>query len=83
MATGAASRLLPGDVESFSPDSGDIHQGSDGAHAEISVSIHVYGGNIGAISRRSFKPDGSTSEFVSGYSNKHDTADRHQRKIDK
>jgi hypothetical protein len=32
------------------------------------VSIHVYGGNIGAINRHAFASDGSRTTFVSGYS---------------
>jgi predicted metal-dependent enzyme (double-stranded beta helix superfamily) len=36
-----------------------------------SISIHVYGGNIGAMRRRRFDlASGAMSEFVSGYANR-------------
>jgi predicted metal-dependent enzyme (double-stranded beta helix superfamily) len=34
----------------------------------VSISIHVYGGNIGAVKRSTFGEDGSAKPFVSGYS---------------
>jgi predicted metal-dependent enzyme (double-stranded beta helix superfamily) len=66
---GARTRMLPGDVVAVSPTIGDVHQVSNGA-PETSVSIHVYGGNIGAIRRHSFDAvTGAAKTFVSGYSN--------------
>ena len=48
---GAASTLMPGDVERLAPEEGDIHQVFN-AHADrVSISVHLYGGNIGAVSR--------------------------------
>ncbi|MNO06418.1 hypothetical protein D3C81_2281800 [compost metagenome] len=35
----------------------------------MSISIHVYGGNIGAVKRAVYAEDGSEKPFVSGYSN--------------
>ena len=36
-----------------------------------SISIHVYGGNIGAVRRYTFDPaNGNPSLFVSGYTNR-------------
>ena len=35
----------------------------------VSISIHVYGANIGGVSRHVFTPDGQTKPFISGYSN--------------
>jgi predicted metal-dependent enzyme (double-stranded beta helix superfamily) len=36
----------------------------------VSISVHVYGGNIGRISRHVFDPETSTRKtFISGYSN--------------
>ena len=53
---GAASTLLPGDVERLAPEEGDIHQVSN-AHADrVSISVHLYGGNIGAVSRHVYDP---------------------------
>ncbi len=66
---GGPHRLEPGDVEILSPAAGDIHQVAN-AHADrVSVSIHVYGGNIGGVARSTFGPDGRARPFVSGYSN--------------
>jgi len=35
----------------------------------VSISIHVYGANIGAVRRAVYQPDGSEKLFISGYSN--------------
>jgi predicted metal-dependent enzyme (double-stranded beta helix superfamily) len=67
--TGSARRLGPGEVEAVSPGIGDIHKVTNAFADEVSVSIHVYGGNIGAVRRHIFEPDGLTRLFVSGYSN--------------
>ncbi|MEM5368416.1 cysteine dioxygenase [Paraburkholderia azotifigens] len=62
--------LGPGTVESISPRTGDIHRVSNLYEDRISISIHVYGGNIGRISRHVFEPETSMPKtFISGYSN--------------
>lgn len=62
--------LSPGIVESLSPHSGDIHRVSNLYEDRVSISIHVYGGNIGRISRHVFDLDTSAPKpFISGYSN--------------
>ena len=66
---GPAVTLHPGDVEKIAPDVLDIHQVSNLYADRVSVSIHVYGGNIGAVSRAVYLPDGSEKTFISGYSN--------------
>lgn len=64
---GPPALMTPGMVDSVSPTRGDIHAVRN-AHADSpSISIHVYGGNIGAIRRSTFHPDGSQKEFISGY----------------
>lgn len=68
---GLVRRLRPGDVEAVSPTIGDLHQVSNALHDQPSISIHVYGGNIGALRRHSFDADGRSRSFVSGYSNDH------------
>lgn len=68
---GAAVRLVPGQVEAVSPRIGDIHQVSNGFTDQVSISIHVYGGNIGAVRRAVYATDGSQRPFISGYSNAH------------
>lgn len=63
------ARLLPGAVEAVSPRIGDIHRVSNALDDQPSISIHVYGGNIGAVRRAVFLEDGSEKPFISGYSN--------------
>lgn len=58
----------PGDIAIVSPSIGDIHQVFNAAADQVTVSIHVYGGNIGRVRRAVFDPtDGSPSAFVSRY----------------
>jgi predicted metal-dependent enzyme (double-stranded beta helix superfamily) len=68
---GAAMRLAPGDVERVSPNVGDIHRVHNAFDDRTSISIHVYGGNIGGIHRSVYTDDGERKPFVSGYSNTH------------
>lgn len=66
---GPALRLSPGDVETLSPAEGDIHRVWNALDDRPSISIHMYGANIGAVRRSVFDPDtGRASPFVSGYS---------------
>ena len=63
-------RLNPGDVVAVSPTVGDIHQVANGFADQVSISIHVYGGNIGAVRRAVYDAEtGVEKPFVSGYSN--------------
>lgn len=66
---GTPIRLEPGDVEALSPGSNDIHQVSNAFSDQVSISIHVYGANIGAVKRAVYQVDGSEKLFISGYSN--------------
>lgn len=62
--------LTPGAVCAVSPTIGDIHTVSNALADRVSISIHVYGANIGAVARHTY--DAKTSrqkDFVSGYSN--------------
>lgn len=61
--------LVPGDVETLSPAVGDVHQVWNPLKDQVSISVHVYGGNIGKIHRHTYRKDGTSKEFVSGYSN--------------
>lgn len=62
--------LQPGTVESISPRTGDLHRVSNMYQDRVSISVHVYGGNIGRISRHVFDSQtGMRKTFVSGYSN--------------
>ncbi|WP_288377286.1 cysteine dioxygenase [uncultured Pseudomonas sp.] len=69
VAQGERLRIDPGHVEAVSPRIGDIHQVSNAFDDRVSISIHVYGANIGAVSRAVYLPDGSEKPFISGYSN--------------
>ncbi|CAM4076799.1 cysteine dioxygenase [Shewanella aquimarina] len=57
-------------VDLVSPDIGDIHRVSNALLEGVSISIHVYGANIGAVQRHVYDPDtGGKKPFISGYSN--------------
>ena len=59
-----------GDVDRVSPTIGDIHQVANADPDDPSISIHVYGANIGRVARHVYDPDtGERNAFVSGYSN--------------
>ncbi|AEC20949.1 hypothetical protein PT7_2409 [Pusillimonas sp. T7-7] len=67
---GDSSVLQPGQVACVSPRIGDIHRVSNAYDDQVSISIHLYGGNIGRITRSVYEPKTATrKEFVSGYSN--------------
>jgi predicted metal-dependent enzyme (double-stranded beta helix superfamily) len=62
--------LLPGQVGSVSPATHDVHEVANFYQDRTSISIHVYGGNIGRINRHVFDPaTGTPKSFVSGYCN--------------
>jgi predicted metal-dependent enzyme (double-stranded beta helix superfamily) len=67
--SGALRRLEPGEVLAVSPRIGDIHKVANAFDDRISISIHVYGGNIGAVRRSTYDLEGRAKPFVSGYSN--------------
>ena len=69
MVGGSEQILLPGDVITFSPNSGDTHRVRNAFTDRISISIHVYGGDIGQTTRHVFTEEGTVKTFVSGYSN--------------
>jgi 3-mercaptopropionate dioxygenase len=63
-------QLQPGEIDAVSPTLGDIHRVANVFDDRVSISIHVYGGNIGRISRHVYDAaTGHTKDFVSGYSN--------------
>jgi 3-mercaptopropionate dioxygenase len=70
MIAGPEETLQQGDIEVVSPTLGDVHKVSNALADRASISIHVYGANIGAVSRHVFDPaTGTPKEFISGYSN--------------
>ena len=66
---GAPVRLEKGQVTAVSPEIGDFHRVSNAFDDRPSVSIHVYGANIGAVRRSVYETNGTSRTFVSGYSN--------------
>lgn len=67
---GEELRLEPGGIEMVSPTLGDIHRVRNAFTDRVSISIHLYGGNIGRIARHVFAIEtGEQKDFVSGYSN--------------
>jgi predicted metal-dependent enzyme (double-stranded beta helix superfamily) len=67
---GVPERLERGEVTAVSPAIGDFHRVSNALDDRPSVSVHVYGANIGAVRRSVYEPDGTSRTFVSGYSNR-------------
>jgi predicted metal-dependent enzyme (double-stranded beta helix superfamily) len=66
---GPPQRLVAGQVTAVSPTIGDLHSVANADPGHPSVSIHVYGGNIGRIRRTAYDAAGRPKRFVSGYSN--------------
>jgi 3-mercaptopropionate dioxygenase len=63
-------RLERGHVDRVSPTVGDWHAVSNAFSDQSSISIHVYGADIGHVERSVFDPIAQTVKpFVSGYSN--------------
>lgn len=65
--TGHSHLMKAGDIDAVSPTIGDWHRVSHGAASGIAVSIHVYGGNIGALTRHCLDGTSRPADFVSGY----------------
>jgi predicted metal-dependent enzyme (double-stranded beta helix superfamily) len=60
--------LLPGQTTAVSPEIGDVHEVANDSPHETAISIHVYGSNIGRVSRHVIDPaTGAMKDFVSGY----------------
>ncbi|TCS10063.1 cysteine dioxygenase [Caulobacter sp. BK020] len=66
-ASGQVHRLEAGQVEAVSPTIGDIHRVANAFEDQVSISIHVYGADIGAVRRSTYGADGRPKPFVSGY----------------
>jgi len=68
VACGVEHVLKPGMIEAVSPTVGDWHVVANALADRPSVSIHVYGANIGAVRRHMLDAEGRIRDFVSGYS---------------
>jgi predicted metal-dependent enzyme (double-stranded beta helix superfamily) len=64
---GPPTQLDAGDVATLSPESGDIHQVSNAFADRVSISIHVYGADIGRVERATYDAAGTAKPFISGY----------------
>ncbi len=68
LEAGRPTRLEAGRVHALSPRLGDIHKVTNALADRPSISIHVYGADIGAMERSTFDAAGEARRFVSGYS---------------
>jgi len=66
---GDTHELKPGDVGRVSPTIGDVHQVANASQDEVSISVHIYGADIGRVSRHVYTEKGETKTFISGYTN--------------
>jgi predicted metal-dependent enzyme (double-stranded beta helix superfamily) len=66
-AAGPVRTLHPGEIEAVSPRLGDIHRVANAHDDRVSISIHVYGANIGKVERATYDRNGQAKRFVSGY----------------
>jgi predicted metal-dependent enzyme (double-stranded beta helix superfamily) len=70
LAANQERRLDRAMMDAVSPILGDVHMVRNAYADKGSVSVHVYGADIGMVSRSSFDPvNGSRRTFVSGYTN--------------
>nr|WP_174505565.1 cysteine dioxygenase [Acinetobacter sp. Marseille-Q1620] len=65
-----ADKLNQGDIDYFTPTDGDVHKVSNAFNDQVSISIHIYGADIGKVKRFTFDQQGNKKQFISGYSNK-------------
>ena len=69
VARGLEHTMTEGMIEAVSPTVGDWHVVANALEDRTSVSIHVYGANIGAVRRHMVDAaSGEIRDFVSGYS---------------
>ncbi|MBV1836637.1 cysteine dioxygenase [Acetobacter estunensis] len=62
--------LEPGEVAPLTPGINDYHLVANALEDQTSISIHVYGANIGGVARATYDPEtGTEKSFISGYSN--------------
>ena len=69
VAIGPVERLEAGRIDAVSPSLGDVHRVENAFDDQVSISIHLYGADIGKVRRSVYPPEGGRKAFVSGYSN--------------
>jgi 3-mercaptopropionate dioxygenase len=68
LIAGKRHRLSPGQITAVSPRIGDIHTVENALSDRSSISIHVYGANIGTLPRTAYdRETGASTTFISGY----------------
>ena len=67
VAAGRCHTMQRGEIEAVSPTVGDWHRVSNALADRASISIHVYGGDIGEVRRQRLDEQGRVLDFVSGY----------------
>jgi predicted metal-dependent enzyme (double-stranded beta helix superfamily) len=72
-ASGAAKLFNPGAVEVVGASDGKAIQLSNAVADTVSISIHVYGGDIGRITRYPLEAGGTALAFASAYANPEDS----------
>ncbi|UAK26605.1 cysteine dioxygenase [Sphingomonas nostoxanthinifaciens] len=60
-------RLGTGAIDRLDPAAGDIHRVSNAYDDAVSISIHVYGADIGTVERSIYDMKGQARPFVSAY----------------
>ena len=69
VGSGDSQVMTRGEVDAISPTIGDWHRVTNTSD-DVSISIHVYGGNVGALHRLKLdEKTGRLVDFVSGYDN--------------
>lgn len=67
VAHGPPALVSAGEVDAVGPDSGDLHRVANALADAVTVSIHVYGADIGRVERATYDVAGRATRFVSGY----------------
>jgi 3-mercaptopropionate dioxygenase len=67
ISTGHNHIMKAGDIEAVFPPDNDWHKVSNALDDGVTVSIHLYGADIGQVRRNKLEADGSIGSFISGY----------------
>jgi 3-mercaptopropionate dioxygenase len=65
--SGHSHVMKTGDIEAVFPPNNDWHKVSNALDSGVTVSIHLYGADIGQVRRNKLEADGTIGSFVSGY----------------
>jgi predicted metal-dependent enzyme (double-stranded beta helix superfamily) len=67
LVPGGVHELAAGDIDLVSPTVGDIHRVSNALADGSSVSIHVYGADLGMLTRSRYDAGGAAIPFITSY----------------